>query len=112
MHAGADEAAAHPGAWLWSFSAVVDDEVQQLAEVVVAGPAVKLFPLVGAHEPVYFGSGMLLMPVFSDAPAPAGRRKLQIELTHARPGASGRGKLQHVQALSICEQCGPALFER
>ena len=78
MHAGADEAATHPGARLRGFPAVVDDEVKVLAEVVVAGPAVELFPLVGAHEPEKFASGVLLMPEFGNAPAPAGWGKLEV----------------------------------
>lgn len=74
MHAGADEAAAHSGAGLRGFSAVVDDEVKVLAEVVVAGPAVELRPLVGTHEPVQLGLRMGGEVVFYEPPAPAWRR--------------------------------------
>ena len=52
MQPGADESAAYSGAGLWGLAPVVDDEVQQFTEIIVSGPAVQLFPLVCAHEPV------------------------------------------------------------
>lgn len=47
----ADEGAADSVSGVGCCVAVVDNEVQQLAEIIKPGPAVKLFPLVGAHEP-------------------------------------------------------------
>ena len=52
MHTGADEGAAHSWAGERFLFPVVDDEVELFAEVIVAGPLVQLFPLVGTHEPV------------------------------------------------------------
>ena len=112
MHAGADEAAAHPGARLRGFPAVVDDEVKVLAEVVVAGPAVELFPLVGAHEPVQPGFRMGGEVVLHEAPAPAGGRQLQIQLRDICPGEFCCGQVQHVQALLICKEAAGVLLER
>ena len=86
MQTGTDEGTAHTFARLRRRVAVIDDKVEQVAEVVVASPAVQLFPLVGAHEPEKLSFGMLLMPVFSNAPAPAGGGKLQIQLAYSRPG--------------------------
>ena len=82
MHARVDEGAANPGAGAGGLLPVVDNEVQQFAQIIKPGPFVQLFPLVRAHEPVELVGGVLVVPVFGYAPAPAGRGELQVQLTY------------------------------
>ena len=59
-----DEGGSHSLSRLRRCVAVVNDEVELLAEVVVARPSVQLLPLVCSHEPIKLGMGELPVVVF------------------------------------------------
>ena len=59
----------------WAAASVVYNERKVGYQVIIPGPAVQLFPLVGPHEPEQFRCGVSGAVVFYQSPAPAGGRE-------------------------------------
>lgn len=92
---------AHPFPGRWNPAAAVNNERHQAGQIFPASPLFQRIPLILAHQPEQFCTGITLRRPLSHPPRPRRRRKLQIRPVKHGPIQPLKSQLNHPAALVI-----------
>ncbi len=106
------EKGAHPFPGRWNPAAAVNNERHQAGQIFPASPLFQRIPLILAHQPEQFCTGITLRRPLSHPPRPRRRRKLQIRPVKHGPIQPLKSQLNHPAALVIRHGGGLLLQRR